>query len=278
MSLFKNRLRQYVMLNIHVSLALVSLVLLTYHYTGFSVDWVYVVFAGLGTLVAYTYIKNVPPQASIFVAVKQVLKQSPIWIHFLGLLVLGLASFFNQAQGWALISIVMLCLGYILPGSKALPAPLRDFGAVKIIIVALAWSGVMVLIPLLSFGHRFVDLAALFIAQTLWIIVLTIPFEIRDSSKDQLRHPTWPQKLGLLRVKILGTFLILSNIGIHFWLHLGQYQWLNQSISFVDLPYLLTMGLSFFGLIMAKPKQSFWYSAFWIEAIPIAWLVMICLL
>ncbi|HBB48840.1 MAG TPA: hypothetical protein DCZ44_04300 [Flavobacteriaceae bacterium] len=131
---------------------------------------------------------------------------------------------------------------------------------------------------MLSFGHTVVDLAALFIAQTLWIIVLTIPFEIRDSSKDQLRHPTWPQKLGLLRVKILGTFLILSNIGIHFWLHLGQYQWLNQSISFVDLPYLLTMGLSFFGLIMAKPKQSFWYSAFWIEAIPIAWLVMICLL
>lgn len=289
MSRVKHCLKQYIERNIHVSLAVVSLVLLTYHYSATAVDWVYVTFAGIGTLVTYTYIKNVPPQVSIVFGVKQVLKQSPFWIHILALIVLGLIIVMNQSQRLILVVITMLCLGYILPRPmvkrhekssikhRNIPSTLRDFGAIKIVIVALIWGCVSVLLPLLSYRTLNPEIWWLFIAQTLWIAVLTIPFEIRDAVKDQLRQPTWPQKLGLTGVKVLGSSLLVISMAIHIGLFSKVEDSAEHQIVFVSLPYVMAMILTQMGLIRAKGNQSYWYSAFWIEAIPMAWLILYCL-
>lgn len=289
MSRVKHCLKQYIERNIHVSLAVVSLVLLTYHYSATAVDWVYVTFAGIGTLVTYTYIKNVPPQVSIVFGVKQVLKQSPFWIHILALIVLGLIIVMNQSQRLILVVITMLCLGYILPRPmvkrhekssikhRNIPSTLRDFGAIKIVIVALIWGCVSVLLPLLSYRTLNPEIWWLFIAQTLWIAVLTIPFEIRDAVKDQLRQPTWPQKLGLTGVKVLGSSLLVISMAIHIGLFSKVEDSSEHQIVFVSLPYVMAMILTQMGLIRAKGNQSYWYSAFWIEAIPMAWLILYCL-
>jgi 4-hydroxybenzoate polyprenyltransferase len=280
---------QYIERNLHVSLALVSLVLLTYHYSATAVDWVYVAFAGMGTLVTYTYIKNVPPQVSIIFGVKQVLKQGPFWIHILALIALSLVLVLNQSQRLILVVITILCLGYILPRpmvkrreklsikQQTIPSTLRDFGPIKIVIVALVWGCATVLIPILSSRTLNLEIWWLFIAQTLWVVVLTIPFEIRDAVKDQLRQPTWPQKLGLTGVKVLGSSLLVISMAIHLWLFSKAEDSSEDQIVFVSVPYAMAMILTLLGLIRAKAKQSYWYSAFWIEAIPIAWLILYCL-
>ncbi len=289
MSTFKQYVIQYIERNIHVALAVVSLVLLTYHYSATAVDWAYVIFAGMGTLVTYTYIKNVPPQVSIVFGVKQVLKQSPLWIHILALIVLGLIIALNQSQRLVLVVITMLCLGYILPRpmvkhheklsikQRNIPSTLRDFGAIKIVIVALVWGCVSVLMPFLSYRTLNPEIWWLFIAQTLWIAVLTIPFEIRDAVKDQLRQPTWPQKLGLTGVKVLGSSLLVISMAIHLWLFSKVEESAEHQIVFLSLPYVMVMIFTQLGLIRAKANQSYWYSAFWMEAIPIAWLILYCL-
>ena len=280
MSLFKRCLRQYVELNLHVSFALLSLVLLTYRYAGIPYNWNYLAFAVLGTLVAYTYIKNVPAQASFKSGVLLVLQRSPWWVHALAIISVLLVTAFNVAQQLSLVLFMSLSLGYILPAPIKL-APFRDYGAIKIVIVSLVWSGISVVLPLLFLNHVSEEIVLLFLAQTLWVIVLTIPFEIRDAGKDVLRHPTWPQKLGLLRAKILGTVLLIICALIHLYLlRMGldiEPEVAMESelpITFWDIPFVITLSLTCFGLIMARSKQSFWYSAFWIEAIPIAWLVM----
>lgn len=284
MSLIKQRLRLYVKTNLHVSLAVISLVLLTFIYSGVSVDWSYVTFAGLGTIVAYTYIKNVPPQVTFTESLSHVVMRSPYWIHATALVCLGLILWLTGPQRLVLMAVLGLCVGYILPwpvfnrpnnlprNAKLLSAPLRDFGPIKTIIVALVWSAVSVLLPLLTAGELSPEICLLFIAQTLWVVVLTIPFEIRDSCKDQLRHPTWPQKMGLLPVKILGSALLMASFSIHIWLFYGDEN--PAKYSFLDGPYVMAMMLTVIGLLWAKPKQSFWYSAFWIEAIPIVWLML----
>lgn len=280
MSLFKRCLRQYVELNLHVSFALLSLVLLTYRYAGIPYNWNYLAFAVLGTLVAYTYIKNVPARASFKSGVLLVLQRSPWWVHALAIISVLLVTAFNVAQQLSLVLFMSLSLGYILPAPIKL-APFRDYGAIKIVIVSLVWSGISVVLPLLFLNHVSEEIVLLFLAQTLWVIVLTIPFEIRDAGKDVLRHPTWPQKLGLLRAKILGTVLLIICALIHLYLlRMGldiEPEVAMESelpITFWDIPFVITLSLTCFGLIMARSKQSFWYSAFWIEAIPIAWLVM----
>lgn len=286
MSLVKHCLKQYVERNIHVSVSVLSLAFLTYHYSGTSIDWFFLAFSGIGTLVAYTYIKNVPPKGSINLSVKQVILRSPLWINILALLLVGLILFLNSRQQIVLGILMLLCLVYILPTAAndkdetsknichLIPWPLRDFGAVKIVIVALVWSGISVVMPLISEGWPMRELSLLFIAQSLWIIVLTIPFEIRDSGKDQLRHPTWPQKLGLSGVKVLGICLLLISVAMHFLLNRDLVMAQGTTPGFMDTPYVITVILTLIGLIKAKPKQSFWYSAFWIEGIPIAWLIL----
>jgi hypothetical protein len=286
MSPVKHCLKQYVERNIHVSVSVLSLALLTYLYSGTSIDWFFLAFSGFGTLVAYTYIKNVPPKGSINLSVKQVILRSPLWINILALLLVGLILFLNQRQQIVLGVLMLLCLVYILPTAvkdkdetsknicHSIPWPLRDFGAVKIVIVAFVWSGISVVMPLISEGWPMRELSLLFIAQSLWIIVLTIPFEIRDSGKDQLRHPTWPQKLGLSGVKVLGICLLLISVAIHIIINRDFVMTQGTTPGFMDTPYVITMILTVIGLIKAKPKQSFWYSAFWIEGIPIAWLIL----
>jgi len=139
--------------------------------------------------------------------------------------------------------------------------------------VAIVWCGVSLLLPMNNQLIFDVKLAMICVAQSLWIIVLTIPFEIRDTSRDQLRHPTWPQKLGLRGTKVLGVVLWTLSLVLHYFAGLGVFGTSGQ-LSFIDLPFGVTMALTLFGLLRAKPNQSFWYSAFWIEAIPILWLTM----
>ena len=273
MSLFKRCLRQYIEHHLHVSLALISLVFLTYKYTRLPIDWNYMGFAFFGTIVAYTYIKNVPSQVSFKSGVFLVLQRSPWWVHAMGVISVLFATTLSDLQQLGLIIFVILSLAYILPIPFKI-APFRDYGAIKIIIVALVWSGISVLLPLLLRDPISWEIILLYLAQTLWIIVLTIPFEIRDSGKDVLRHPTWPQKLGLWRTKILGTVLLMICAVIHFNLSVGLEIESEQSITFWGSSFLFALGFTWLGLLIAQSKQSYWYSAFWIEAIPIAWLLM----
>ncbi len=277
--------KQYVALNVHVSLALISLVIITYHYLDVSVDWHYVAFAFFSTLVAYTHIKNVPSGVALKMVISTVFTKSPWWIHLLSLICLWLALSFQIQQLLILLTLVLLCLGYCLPrpifikknlkhvNSVSVQSSLRDYGAIKVIIVAIVWCGVSLLLPMNNQLIFDVKLAMICVAQSLWIIVLTIPFEIRDSNKDQLRHPTWPQKLGLRGTKVLGVVLWTLSLVLHYFAGWGVFGTSGQ-LSFIDLPFGVTMALTLFGLLRAKPNQSFWYSAFWIEAIPILWLTM----
>jgi hypothetical protein len=61
---------------------------------------------------------------------------------------------------------------------------------------------------------------------------------------------------------------------IHFNLGVGLGIESDLLITFWGSPFLITLCLTCFGLLMAQSNQSYWYSAFWIEAIPIAWLLM----
>lgn len=286
MSLIKRGLRHYIGLNFHVSFSLMSLTVLTYFKSDLPVDLFYVAFAGLGTLAVYTYIKQVPAEATLKSAWRAVTRESPAWVHVISVLALCLVGRFNPSQVMVLVASIFLSVAYILPWpllvssrrrerkSTRFAHTLRDFGAIKIIIVALVWSSVSIVLPLLAYGPISINIVMLFLAQTMWVIVLTIPFEIRDTHKDQLRHPTWPQKMGLFRVKAIGIVLLIMSLFVQFLRLNFIEQEASHVPSYLDVPYLFTMGLTAFGLLWAKPNQSFWYSAFWIEAIPIVWLVL----
>lgn len=147
---------------------------------------------------------------------------------------------------------------------------LRTIGGLKIYLIALVWSGVVVFLPLIE--NDFIingDVLLTGIQRFIFIIVLMLPFEIRDLRYDSLRLSTVPQKIGVKQTKLIGSMLLIFFFLIEFF---------KDEMSFTKNAILLSVALiTFIFLIFSKTEQRKYYSAFWVEGIPIFWLILMLL-
>jgi hypothetical protein len=145
---------------------------------------------------------------------------------------------------------------------------LRNIGGVKIYIIALVWSGVTVLLPILNSSIHFSsDIVITGLQRFVFVIVLMLPFEIRDLQYDSLKLSTIPQKIGEKRTKIIGVMLLILFYFLEF---------LKKDFSFKKGVILIIIVLITLGLLLnAKRNQSHYYCGFWVEGIPIVWLLLV---
>lgn len=85
---------------------------------------------------------------------------------------------------------------------------LRDIPHVKIYLIAFVWAVMIVLFPLMNEGQLEGNIH-LFILHFLYILAVTIPFDIRDLKYDHDYHKTIPQLVGVLGAKIIGVGLLV---------------------------------------------------------------------
>jgi len=144
---------------------------------------------------------------------------------------------------------------------------LRNIGGLKVFLIALVWVGVTVFIPLLN-NHFSIDRMVVIVSvqRFLLVIMLMLPFEIRDLQFDSLKLYTIPQNLGVKRTKILGVFLGLLMLVLEFFKREVS---INQIIVLLII-LVLTVLLIWF----SREKQGRYYAAFWVEGIPILWLLL----
>jgi len=147
---------------------------------------------------------------------------------------------------------------------------LRSIGGLKIYLIALVWSGVVVFLPLVENDIIINDDAVLMgIQRFIFIIVLILPFEIRDLRYDSLKLSTVPQKIGVKQTKLMGSMLLLFFLLIEFF---------KDIISFKKNAIIFSVALiTYIFLIFSKTEQRKYYSAFWVEGIPIFWLILMFL-
>ena len=144
---------------------------------------------------------------------------------------------------------------------------LRNIGGLKVFLIALVWVGVTVFIPLLN-NHFSIDRMVVIVSvqRFLLVIMLMLPFEIRDLQFDSLKLYTIPQNLGVKRTKILGVFLGLLMLVLEF---------LKREVSINQIIVLLTiLVLTVLLIWFSRDKQSRYYASFWVEGIPILWLLL----
>jgi len=98
----------------------------------------------------------------------------------------------------------------------------------------------------------------------LFVIAATLPFEIRDLKLDHPNLSTWPQRWGVKKTKILGFILLI------FFLFLEA---LFNFSSFFEITTMIAMILMIF-ILMSKKEQPKYFSSFWVEGIPILWLLL----
>lgn len=148
---------------------------------------------------------------------------------------------------------------------------LRKIGGLKIYIIAFVWTCATVVLPLVNNQMFFDTDVVITIAQRFcYILVLMLPFEIRDLNYDSIKLSTIPQKIGIKKTKVIGVLLLMVFLMLEFFKDdLDSYSLiLTLAVTFVTLLFLL----------FSRKNQSKYYSAFWVEALPIIWLVILLLL
>lgn len=148
---------------------------------------------------------------------------------------------------------------------------LRSISGLKIYVIAIVWVGVTVLLPLLNNNYDLnYDVITTCIQRFVLVIVLMLPFEIRDMQYDSLRLSTIPQSIGVTKTKIIGVLLM----AVFF---LTEYLKDEASLQKIIIHCIITIVTSLF-VIFAYKKQGKYYSAFWVEGIPVGWLILLILL
>jgi len=101
------------------------------------------------------------------------------------------------------------------------------------------------------------------------VIIYTIPFEIRDLKNDSFDLQTIPQILGVQNSKIFCYVLITLFIFISYIISNSYNDFFADLVLSVILTIIITI---------TKEEQSKYFSSFWVEALPIYWLVIYYLL
>lgn len=148
---------------------------------------------------------------------------------------------------------------------------LRDISGIKVYVIALVWAGVTVFLPLLNAGHTLGFGEVLpFLQRFVFVLVLILPFEIRDLNYDSLKLATIPQKIGIKATKIFGGILLLVLLVLELFRE-------ESTLKFKLCLFLVSLVLGAL-LYFAHKDQKPYYSSFWVEGVPILWLVLILLL
>ena len=94
---------------------------------------------------------------------------------------------------------------------------MREIAYLKIHLIAFSWITVLILFPALNEGIFSVSLVWMAIAHYLYIIAVTIPFDIRDLKFDRGSQMTIPQVVGKGWAKVSSVVLLGTFMGLMLW-------------------------------------------------------------
>ena len=276
MKLLKQCFNFYINSSIHVALAVYSMTWLTL--ISFDLDYneavLYFVF--YATITGYNFVKY-------FGIAKFHHRRLANWLK--AIQIFSLLAFIAMIYYVVLLSLKTLLLigglGVItfLYAIPLLPMDyfrdhkqnLRQISGLKVYVIALVWAFTTVIVPLVNNDVAINwDVVITTLQRFVFVIVLMLPFEIRDLNYDSVKLGTIPQKIGIENTKISGVILVVVFCLLEYFKdHLTETAIIsNAIIGFVTLLFVL----------FSNKKQSKYYSAFWVESIPILWLIIVLLL
>jgi len=255
--------------SIHVAIAVCSLLYLTVFEYDIELTSELVGFVFFGTITAYNFVKY----AGVARFHHRSLTDKLRVIQVFSLLSFGMLVYFATKLPpnlyWLMGSLGVVTFLYAVPvlGKKTL----RMLSGFKIFAVAIVWAGITVLAPWLAITDVIsTDVWLTFVQRCLIVIVLTIPFEIRDLRYDETALGTLPQKLGVTTTKWVG--VLVMYLGFSLDLFKDDFSCAHSS-AFAMACFLCALGL--WGAIEDQKK---YYASFVVESIPIAWLGIFYLL
>ncbi|MBO0321681.1 hypothetical protein J0X14_05195 [Muricauda sp. CAU 1633] len=256
----------YLDASIHVALAVISLTGVTFYLLDASFDPYLLGFIFFGVIVCYNFVKYGVEAYKYLIVSNAYHKIIQIFSFLAFVFALYFMTQLNQKIWVAIAMMTLLSALYavpLLPRAKNL----RNLGGFKIYIVALVWVGFTVLLPAIDAKiplHW--DVWILFLQRFILVVVLILPFEIRDLQWDDKNLKTLPQVYGIKKTKKIGIVLTVIFFLLTFLRdEIHEYE--------VWLRFILG-GIMIFMLLSSQKMQSKYYVSFWVEGIPMLWLGM----
>ena len=264
MRVFTRFFESYIKYNFHVGLTVWSLTQITALDYGLNLRFNHHFIFFMAPFLGYNFIKYHPLfwKASLINSfrLKFLLVFFLLWILILG----GVIFFLTLTSQLLFFFTLLLGLLYSfpLPGFKI---NFRGLKGLKIHLVALSWILMTVFLPLTFEGKSLREFSLMYAFQRyLFVIAATLPFEIRDLKLDHPNLSTWPQRWGVKNTKIFGFILLI------FFLFLEALFSFSSSYEIILIIAILLMAF----ILMSKKEQSKYFSSFWVEGIPILWLLL----
>lgn len=259
----------YINASIHVALSVYAFIRITEMYLDIVPNRNLNYFIFFGTITGYNFVKYFGIAKFHHRSLTKKLKQ----IQVFSLLCFVFLFYF----GFQLSTETLLLYGafgaltvlYAIPFLSGFQKSLRAISYLKIVIVAFVWAGATVILPVLDAGKGLDTNAVLIALQRFLIVtVLILPFDIRDIQYDAISLQTIPRKIGIEKTKKLGYILLLFALVLEF---------LISPNSEFKTVFLVLFFLMLFSVMRAKVNQSSYYSAFWVESIPVIWWLILAL-
>jgi hypothetical protein len=253
----------YLDASLHVALALLSLLYCTAFDLNIPPDRHLAFFLFFGSIGGYNFIKYGVEAEKYLWVVKTYHK----YIQIISLLSCAVAlyhAFFLNFRTWMAMLLLLILTGLyalpVLPGAKNL----RSLAGFKIFLVALVWTGATVVLPVLeSVGTPCWEVGIESLQRFGLVLLLMLPFEIRDLSYDQLTLKSLPQQFGVSNTKIFGALATIPFFLLTFF---------KDGLSWQEIMGKGVLFLVVATVLLITPKhQSKYFASFWVEAIPILW-------
>jgi len=261
----------YILSNIHVAFAAYCLTKITLIENGVQSNLV-PVFVLFSTIVSYNLIRfyNTSENKNWLAVFIKKNKKNLLGLTFVCICILIYQSYFlNFKAIIALLPFGLLTLLYVIPfpWQKSNSVALRSVAFLKLFLIAISYAGVTVLFPLINYNIEVQNNEIITLIQRfLFIAAITIPFDIRDLNFDDKKLKTLPQVIGIQKSKVVGLFFLMLFLGLEFLKNSTDN---NYRINF------FTALVSLFFLLKATQDQNKYYSAFFVESIPMIWLLLL---
>jgi hypothetical protein len=263
MKILKSILDFYINASIHVAFAVYALLRITEIYFDFSYNQNLNYFIFFGTITGYNFVKYAGVAKLHHQSLTDSLKVIQVFSLFC---FLGMCYFaYQNALQTLYISIpfVLLTVLYAVPFLSGFDKNLREVSYLKVVVVAIVWAGFTVLIPIIDSDSEITFQVYLLLLQRfLIVVVLILPFDIRDVKYDSISLQTIPRKIGFEKTKRLGLVLMIFCLIL---------EYLASTTNTMQTPFMLFFFLVILLLMRAKKDQSQYYSSFWVESLPIVW-------
>lgn len=267
MIFFRAILDFYINASIHVALAVYAFTKVTLLYLNISTHFDLELFIFFATITGYNFVKYAGVARLHHMSLTKNLRVIQLFSLFSFIAFCWFGYKLPVKTLLFFIPFGVVTILYAVPFLSGFQKNLRSIAHLKVIVIGIVWTAVTVLLPVYH-TDTMLDTQVILLAvqRFLIVVVLVLPFDIRDMRYDKISMQTIPQKIGIAQTKRFGLFLLLLSLVIEFMI--------APNTLFKNV-FMIFLFLSLLLLMRAKEKQSKYYSSFFVEAVPIVWWVLL---